>query len=237
MLITILDLIGQGYTAQEIIFYVFIMLFALLISFSFHEFMHAYVATILGDPTPGDMGRVTLNPLAHIDPSGAVLILLAGFGWGKPVVYNPRKLTRLQSKTAMEIMVALAGVTGNFIIALICTIGAAVVAGTGAADGSLKGLYLIFMYTSYFSLMLLGFNLIPLPPLDGYQVLHHIVPVKVRYTRPYQTFENIAPKLLLVLFGIGFVTRISVLSILVNLIKWPFEKLLELIFNLIVGLF
>ena len=112
----LLVLLQQGLSVQEIIYLGIILIFAMTLSFSFHEFMHAAVAVWLGDETPRNMGRLTLNPLAHIDPVGAILLLLAGFGWGKPVMYNPNRLHRFKSHRLMNIMVHLAGVTGNFVI-------------------------------------------------------------------------------------------------------------------------
>ena len=88
----IIDLFRQGLSIQ-------IFLFALTLSFSVHEFMHAAVAVWLGDPTPRNMGRLTLNPIAHVDPVGTILLLIAGFGWGKPVMYNPRNPSCITPET------------------------------------------------------------------------------------------------------------------------------------------
>ena len=115
----LISLIRSGLEPQMIIFMVIIYVFAMTLSFSVHEFMHASTAVWLGDPTPRNMGRLTLNPIAHLDPVGTILLLVAGFGWGKPVMYNPRNLNRFRSYRGMNIMVHLAGVTGNFIVGLI----------------------------------------------------------------------------------------------------------------------
>ena len=85
-------------SVQQIVFSALLMFFALCISFSIHEFMHAKVSDWLGDDVARLQGRVTLNPLAHLDPMGTILILLVGFGWGKPVMYNPNNLSRFKSK-------------------------------------------------------------------------------------------------------------------------------------------
>ena len=92
-------------TPQQMIFSALLMFFALALSFSVHEFMHAFVANALGDDIPRLQGRLTLNPVAHLDPMGTVLIILVGFGWGKPVMYNPNNLYKLKSKRLMNIMV------------------------------------------------------------------------------------------------------------------------------------
>ncbi|MBR6959893.1 MAG: site-2 protease family protein, partial [Clostridiales bacterium] len=115
----ITSLLNSGLSGKEMVLHLLCMLFAITISFSVHEFMHARTAVWLGDDTPAHMGRLTLNPVAHLDPMGTVLILIAGFGWGKPVMYNPNNLKRFKSDRAMNIMVHLAGVTGNLIVGLI----------------------------------------------------------------------------------------------------------------------
>ena len=94
----------------------------MLIAITFHEFAHAFVADRLGDDTPRMQGRVNLNPISHIDPVGFVLLLFAGFGWGKPVQINPRNFDRKYSMEAGEAIVAFAGPLMNFILAIIFTL-------------------------------------------------------------------------------------------------------------------
>ena len=93
-------LLNSGYTGSELFFLIIVSLFAIVLSFSVHEFAHSLAATKLGDNTSKNMGRLTLNPLSHLDPLGTVLLLLFGFGWGKPVVYNRNNLTKLKSRKA-----------------------------------------------------------------------------------------------------------------------------------------
>ena len=95
---------------------------AVIIAITFHEFAHAFVADKLGDTTPRAQGRLTLNPLKHLDPIGFVLLMFAHVGWGKPVEINPNNFTSNKSKSACEAMVSLAGPIMNFIIAIIATI-------------------------------------------------------------------------------------------------------------------
>ncbi len=234
----------------EMIFYLLIMLFALTLSFSIHEFMHAFVAHKLGDDTARNLGRLTLNPLAHLDPMGTILILLVGFGWGKPVPVNPNRLNRLKSKRLMNIMVDLAGVTGNFILALVSMLIANVV-------GKLAGIYdsalidlnggfsillknasdfdyspafticEVFAYTSMFSLMLLAFNLLPIPPLDGFNVLNELLPYKTRMSDGYRKFLFYGPQILLILIIVGSFTGVSVFGFLIYKIEWPFAWLIN----------
>ena len=231
----IIDLFRQGLSAQEIIYYLIIFLFALTLSFSVHEFMHAAVAVWLGDPTPRNMGRLTLNPIAHVDPVGTILLLVAGFGWGKPVMYNPRNLHRFKSQRGMNIMVHLAGVTGNFVVGLLASI-LAILFGSlyvkfNGSSGELvfKALYEAFEYTYQFSMMLLAFNLLPIPPLDGFHVLEELLPYKVRSTNGYRKFQQFSPYVIWIFFILSMVTRISVLGFVINLIKTPFEFLINLI--------
>ncbi len=229
----IVTLFQQGLSVPEIIYLVLIMLFAMTLSFAFHEFMHAAVAVWLGDDTPKHMGRLTLNPIAHIDPWGAVLLLVAGFGWGKPVVYNPSRLKRFKSHRLMNIMVHLAGVTGNFVIGLLANILALIFAGLtirfSNAATVFNALYDLFSYTRFFSLMLLAFNLLPIPPLDGFHVLEELLPVKVRYSNGYRKFQQFAPMIIFIVFLSSRFTNIPILSVLIELIQVPFAWLIDLI--------
>ncbi len=231
----IVDLFRQGLSAQEIFYYIIIFLFAMTLAFSIHEFMHAAVAVWLGDPTPRNMGRLTLNPIAHVDPVGTILILIAGFGWGKPVMYNPRNLHRFKSQRGMNIMVHLAGVTGNFVLALLSSIisilfGSLTIkfSGTGG-EMVFKALADAFNYTYAFSMMLLAFNLLPIPPLDGFHVLEELLPYRVRQTNGYRKFQQFSPYIIWVVFLLGMVTRVSVLSYVIGIIQIPFEWLISII--------
>jgi Zn-dependent protease len=136
------------------------------VSFPVHEFAHDAAAVALGDDTPRRQGRYTLNPMAHLDPLGAILILFTGFGWAKPVQWNPRNITidhRLGS-----IIVAMAGPLSNLLLALIAVLLLQNV------RGSIMQNYLFdFMQIN---ILLFVFNLIPIPPLDGSHVLFAILP-------------------------------------------------------------
>jgi len=246
-------------SAKEFIYYLLIMLFALVLSFSVHEFMHAYVAHKLGDDTAMHMGRLTLNPTAHLDPMGTILILLMGFGWGKPVPVNPNRLNRLKSRRAMNIMVDLAGVTGNFIVALISMLIVNIVGiSAGFFDSAsintsnfydvmlndvnttdnmaVLAICQIFAYTTIFSLMLLAFNLLPLPPLDGFNVMNELLPTRVRMSDGYRQYLALAPQILLILIIVGSFTRISVFGFLITKIAWPFAWVINRVCDLVSGI-
>ena len=241
----LINLLRSGLGPKEILFYGIVMFFALTLSFSIHEFMHAAVADWLGDPTPRNMGRLTLNPLAHLDVTGTILLLVAGFGWGKPVMYNPNRLNKFRSPRLMNIMVHLAGVTGNFFLALISGIIATLIGclSNGRVDPqsnayiAITAIALAFSYTMDFSLMLLAFNLLPIPPLDGFHVLEELLPYKLKMTEGYHKFEMFAPYGILVLFILSYTSGMNILSELISWIKLPFALAINFICSLIAQLF
>lgn len=231
----LIQLLRSGLDVREIIYFVIIYVIALMLAFSIHEFMHASVAVWLGDPTPKNMGRLTINPLAHLDPMGTILLLVAGFGWGKPVMYNPSNLKKFKSRRWMNIMVHLAGVTGNFILAAISAILTLLfgrlqfVAGTGVPAIAVTALGDLFSYVYAFSMMLLAFNLIPIPPLDGFHVLEELLPYKLKHTPGYRKFASMSPMILWVIFIASTFTNIPILSSLVSIIEIPFTYIISFI--------
>ena len=234
----IIELLTSGLTGKEMVLHLLCMLFAITISFSFHEYMHARVAVWLGDNTPAHMGRLTLNPVAHLDPMGTLLILIAGFGWGKPVMYNPTRLNRFKSARLMNIMVHLAGVTGNLIVALIASVFGGIFLGLNARYDHIAflSLYLVMLYTVSFSLMLLAFNVLPIPPLDGFHVLEELLPYKVKSSNGYMQFLRYSPMVLWALFLVGSFARIPVLSYIISFIEFPFQLVCSLIQGFFGGL-
>lgn len=230
----LINLFRSGLEPKEIIYLLIIYIFALTLSFAIHEFMHAAVAVWLGDPTPRNMGRLTLNPLAHLDVFGTILLLTVGFGWGKPVMYNPSNLHRFKNRRWMNIMVHLAGVTGNFMVAIVSSILASLFYHLylGSFTGAiyiLKALCDLFTYTYAFSMMLLAFNLLPIPPLDGFHVLEECLPYRLRYSNGYLQFQRYSPMILMAIFLIGSLSNVSLLSLIINIIEWPFDKIIGLI--------
>lgn len=169
--------------AQGIILYLI-----LLVSLSVHEWAHAFSAEKLGDPTARSMGRVTLNPISHIDPIGTVLIPLfmifvsPGFfiiGWGKPVPVDPRYFkNRMQG----DIVVSMAGPFSNFLICIATVIVGGILLRFAPSDG----LFLIISLILMMNCVLMIFNLIPIPPLDGSHVMKYIVKMRE------ETYFNLA---------------------------------------------
>jgi len=150
-------------------------LIIILITITFHEYAHAKVADLLGDPTPRLAGRLTLNPLNHIDPLGLLMLILVRFGWAKPVPINPYNFR--DPKTG-SIYVSLAGPLANFLIAWVVAIVYRNMPGAGG--GAL--LSSILTYTIWINLALGVFNLIPIPPLDGSHLLEGLLPYRYRET-------------------------------------------------------
>jgi Zn-dependent protease len=136
--------------------FVFFVL-ALLIAITVHEFMHAWTANYLGDPTAKYAGRLTLNPIAHLDPIGSLMILLVGFGWGKPVPVNPNNFKDPRMGSALT---SLAGPISNLVLALVL----AFVLKIPSIPYNFQQLLVIMIELN---LMLMLFNLLPIPPLDG----------------------------------------------------------------------
>ena len=149
----------------------------LIMALALHEYAHARAAVAMGDFTPKLMGRLTLNPMAHIDPIGLVLLLVARFGWAKPVVINPNNF---RDRKRGEILVALAGPAMNFLLAFIGLAVMIFLTHTMRMEmsyGLRSVLFLIVVYNINFGV----FNLIPIPPLDGSRILAAILPYEMRY--------------------------------------------------------
>lgn len=168
-----------------------------LIAITFHEFAHAFVADKLGDDTPRAQGRLTLNPLAHFDPFGTIMLLFAGFGWGRPVQVNPRNYNRTMSMEKADAIVSIAGPAMNFLLAILFTIIYCVIikfapiSFTMSQIGSI--IAMIILYTISINVGLGIFNLIPLPPLDGSKVIKPILPynAKTWFEQNEKIFEMI----------------------------------------------
>ncbi|NQV49341.1 MAG: site-2 protease family protein [Candidatus Marinimicrobia bacterium] len=198
---------------------------AILIALTFHEFAHAFVAYRLGDPTAKNMGRLTLNPLAHLDLMGTIMIFLIHFGWAKPVPVDPRYL----GNPKRDMMwVSAAGPLMNMALALVTGILIRGFMATGLAHGqagNTASMVFNMLYLSlYINLALAFFNLLPIPPLDGSKILAGLLPN--RYASTLYMIESKGP---MVLFGIimfGWVTGFNVLGVVIG----PFINLFSNLF-------
>ena len=160
-----------------------------LIAITFHEFAHGFAAYKLGDNTAKNEGRLSLNPLDHLDPIGTLMLLFAGFGWGKPVHVNPMNYTRKMSMEKGEAIVSVAGPLMNILLAFVFAIIYALIykfAGLEFIESTVG--YIIMMLISYTISINIGlgvFNLIPLPPLDGSKIIMPFLPYNAK-----QWFRN-----------------------------------------------
>ena len=160
---------------------------AIILGITVHEFMHAYTAHRLGDDTARLLGRLSLNPMAHLDPFGTLLLVLAGFGYGKPVPFNESRLRSAMGVT----FVALAGPLANLVLAALCAIPLRFSAASflgGAYEEILTAIVL-------WNCVLAIFNLVPIPPLDGANVVYGLLPPRQQYS--WRTYQQYGPFLLL----------------------------------------
>ncbi len=159
---------------------------SLVIAITIHEFSHALAAERLGDPTPRLMGRLTLNPLAHLDPLGTIMLLIARFGWGKPVQFDPFNLRNPRRDSAI---ISLAGPVSNLVLAILCSI--------------LLRLFISYWFIGFLqplivlNVVLAVFNLVPIHPLDGFKIVAGILPEE--YARQWAELEGYGMIFLIVL--------------------------------------
>ncbi len=182
---------------------------AFVTGIAFHEFSHAWTAYQLGDDTAARQGRLTLNPLAHLDPMGTVLLLLVGFGWGKPTPVNPYRLRNGPKRG--NAMVAAAGPVSNFFFAALAALPIrlglidSITSFNRIRDASgqeIVGLFLAFIVL--INVFLGVFNLIPIHPLDGFKVAVGVLPGEL--SRQLNALAAWGPGLLMTLFVVGFIT-------------------------------
>jgi len=200
------------------------LLIALIPAFTLHEFAHAWSAYRLGDSTAKDLGRLTLNPLKHLDPFGVLLVLMVGFGWAKPVPVNPANLRNGRRGFAL---IALAGPMANLLMALV---GAAVWRAFGIDRNTAQFVvYGLLMFT-WLNVALMFFNLLPISPLDGFKVALGWLPEK-----PAQWLAKTAQWGMLILFGLVLLGNLAAragmenLDILGTLIAEPTRRLVTLL--------
>ena len=182
----LINAIRYGYDFSQILIMFLSSLAVIFLTLPIHEWAHGFVSTKLGDPTPRYQGRLTLNPMAHIDVMGAIGILLFGIGWAKPVRVNARYYRN--SKWGMA-LVALAGPLSNVILAFVLLILGNILVFVGLTElAIIQQVYLFLYYIALINISLAVFNLIPVPPFDGSRILFAVLPQKyyfqiMRYER------------------------------------------------------
>lgn len=192
---------------------------ALLIALTIHEYAHARVAVWQGDETPRVMGRLTLNPIPHLDPFGLIMLWLFKFGWAKPVQINPNNFKNWRKGT---ILVSLAGPGSNILMAFFAAITYGVLAKLGLLNNEVAT---VLGFTYSYNIIFAIFNLLPLPPLDGSKVLKNLLPV--RQAEVLEKIEPYAPFILLAL------VYFNVIHFLIN----PFYDKLDFLIQQMVAIF
>jgi Zn-dependent protease len=204
-------------------------IFVLIVAFSVHEFAHAWSADMFGDETPRMNGRLTLNPLVHLDPMGSLMLLVVGFGWARPVPVNPYALSRRSSAALM--LVSLAGPLSNLLMAVVAAIpfrlGLVSRFDTGEVPGQILPTPALLLMTFVFiNLILMLFNLIPLAPLDGEKIAQYFFPPS--WARFFDTIRPYGPLILLVLVFAGPALNLNILG-------WILGPPMQALLRLLVG--
>lgn len=189
----------------------------LVIALVIHEYAHAKAADAMGDFTPRMTGRLTLNPMAHIDPIGLIMLLVVRFGWAKPVMINARNFRNWRQG---ELLVAVAGPVANLIVAFISLLAMAVLFKLGMFS---EGVRLVLSMMVLFNINFAIFNMLPLPPLDGSKVLMVLLPGRLAYK--LMSLERYSFIILIFLMMTPFLTMILI----------PLQRLVLSVFNLIIG--
>jgi Zn-dependent protease len=213
---------SNDFFSQEAMILKLMILPGILLGFVLHEFAHALMADKLGDPTPRSQGRITLDPRAHIDIIGFILILIAGFGWAKPVMTNPRNYKNFRRDS---ILVSIAGPLTNLLISIVFIILLKIFFFTNAFSSNAllqENISGMLYYSARINIVLLALNLLPLPALDGYHVVTNLF-----NTWKYRIF-NILEQYGMFIFILLAIT--GVLDIILDpMINFIFGNLLRLI--------
>lgn len=230
--IMVLSTISQYITNPGALFALVVSIPGVLVAITFHEFAHGYAAYKLGDNTAKNEGRLSLNPLDHLDPVGTLMLLFAGFGWGKPVHVNPIQYTRKISMEKGEAIVSVAGPLTNLILALVLALiyGALVKFASIEFLLSNVGNIVKLVLASAISINIgLGvFNLIPLPPLDGSKIIMPFLPYNAK-----QWFRS-NEQIFYIIFVAIWITGIAsiIISPPINWISTGIMSLTQIIFGI-----
>ncbi len=192
---------------------------AIIIAMAIHEYAHARVAYMLGDDTPLRMGRLTLNPLAHIDPLGLIALFIAHFGWAKPVSINPYNFKDYRRD---NILVSIAGPAANLLIAFfaLVVLNSLHKAGLSLSKGTVTVIYLIVIYNINFAI----FNMLPIPPLDGSHLITSFLPYRwMAILEQYHMYSFI-------------ILLIVINSPLLSMVLVPLQRTIYSFFNILLSL-
>jgi Zn-dependent protease len=214
---------------------------AILIALSIHEWAHGYAAYLLGDPTAKIEGRLTMNPIAHLDLLGTLMFFLVGFGWAKPVPVNPTYFRHGKRDT---MLVSLAGPLANCLLAFLSFFLLLIIDGSGFSSSAMdllstpQGASLLVTFferlllsSIFINLALMAFNLLPIAPLDGSKIVSAFIPPQ--HEPAYENFVMHGPQILLILILAGFFLNIPILSTWVFGIMQPFLSFMNLIAGMI----
>lgn len=190
------NILRGGYSGIQILAGVFASVFVVFCTLPIHEYAHAWVATKLGDPTPRLQGRLSINPMRHIDPIGALMIVLLGFGYAKPVSINARNFKN--PKTGMA-LTAIAGPCANLLMALLFLLCKNIVMLISTTNILAVALLYFFVFAAGINVGLAVFNLLPIPPLDGSRILQLLIPQKY-----YFKFMQYERYIILIVFALLF---------------------------------
>ncbi len=220
----IFDLFRGEMDVFDLIIKLFSRLFVVFCTMPIHEYAHALIATKLGDQTPRLSGRLTLNPLAHISPLGAIMIFLFGFGYAKPVNVNPRNFKDAKKGMALT---AIAGPISNLLMGFIFIAVATVYSNLFYKDNTLSiAIFYFLFFAGSINVNLAVFNLLPIPPLDGSRILQLLIPAKYYYK--FMQYERYVVLVVFVLIATGILTgplsaiSVFIISLFTKIASLPF---------------
>ena len=191
----------------------FLLAVPLLYSIIIHELAHGWVASLMGDPTARYMGRLTLNPLKHLDPIGTAMLFIFGFGWAKPVPVN---LDLIRSTRLGLIWVSAAGIIANLLFAFLAILLLRLLSPTSS-----DSIELLLYYLAQINIMLASFNLIPIPPLDGSKIVMGFLPERLQYT-----LSRLEPFGFFIIIGLLY---LGALDPVIHLFRWMILTLIGLL--------
>lgn len=216
-------------TLKDKVILVFAYLFTIMIAISFHEMSHAWQAYRLGDDTGLRAGRITMNPMAHLDPIGTIMLMTAGIGWAKPTPINPVLFTRSKTMKRGIIEVSLAGPFSNLVLAfasyfllqIAITFQLLAFKQVSTPNPVMDVIFILFQIMVFININLAIFNLLPIPPLDGYKIFGSLLPGELYYK--IMQYERYIGMVFLFLIFFAGNTLINIMSVL----RIPFEFIIQ----------